>query len=42
MFEGEEGAETGGQRRGFGCDDVAEGEDGGVRGNGGVEDGHCG
>jgi len=38
MFEGEEGAETGGEGGGFGCEGVAEGEDGGVAWGWGVED----
>jgi hypothetical protein len=38
VFEGEEGAEAGGQGRGFGCEGVAEREDGGVAGGRGVED----
>ena len=42
VLEREEGAEASGQRRGFGCDDVAQGEDRRVGGDGGGEDGHFG
>jgi hypothetical protein len=38
VFEGEEGAEAGGEGGGFGCESVAEGEDGGVGRGWGVED----
>jgi len=42
VLEGEECAEAGCEGRGFGGDDVAEGEDRWVGGEGGGEDGHFG